>query len=76
MSKEKILILANNDVGLYKFRKELIQELLCPGSIVDGRSGNGAEVYIALLDGEFVQPLEQYRKIIRESSGADMGSKV
>lgn len=51
MSKQKILILANNDVGLYKFRKELIQELLCPGSIVDGRSGNGAEVYIALPDG-------------------------
>lgn len=59
MSKQKILILANNDVGLYKFRKELIQELLCPGSIDDGRSGNGAEVYIALPDGEFVQPLEQ-----------------
>lgn len=58
-SAPKILILANNDVGLYKFRKELIQEFLCPGSIVDGRSGEGTEVYIALPDGEFVQPLEQ-----------------
>lgn len=59
MSKEKILILANNDIGLYKFRKELIQELLCPGSVVDGRSGEDAEVYIALPNGEFVHPLEQ-----------------
>ena len=25
---KKVLILANNDVGLYKFRKELIQELV------------------------------------------------
>ena len=25
---KKILILANNDVGLYKFRKEIIEELL------------------------------------------------
>lgn len=57
--KMKILILANNDVGLYKFRKELIQELLCPGSIVNGRSGKGAEVYIALPNGEFVKPLIQ-----------------
>ena len=25
---KKVLILANNDVGLYKFRKELVEELL------------------------------------------------
>ena len=25
---KRILILANNDVGLYKFRKELIEELI------------------------------------------------
>lgn len=42
----KILILANNDVGLYKFRKELILELLKEN-----------EVYISLPDGELVQPL-------------------
>ena len=30
----KILILANNDVGLYKFRKELIQELIRRGNKV------------------------------------------
>lgn len=35
--KMKILILANNDVGLYKFRKELIEELLQSGSIVAGK---------------------------------------
>jgi len=43
----KILILANFDVGLYKFRKELIQELL----------GQGNEVYISLPQGDLVQPL-------------------
>lgn len=42
----KILILANNDVGLYKFRKELIEELL-----------KEHEVFISLPDGEFVKEL-------------------
>lgn len=42
----KILILANNDVGLYKFRKELILELL-----------KDNEVYISLPYGELVEPL-------------------
>lgn len=43
----RILILANYDVGLYKFRKELIEQLL----------KNRYEVYISLPDGEFVKPL-------------------
>lgn len=43
----RILILANNDVGLYKFRKELIQELL----------NQGNHIYISLPNGELVQPL-------------------
>ncbi len=43
----KILILANNDLGLYKFRKELIKELL-----------KDNEVYISLPDGDFVRSLE------------------
>lgn len=46
---KRILILANFDVGLYKFRKELIQELL----------NQGNEVYISLPDGEFVHNLEK-----------------
>lgn len=43
---KKILILANNDVGLYKFRKELITTLL-----------KDSEVYISLPDGMLVQYL-------------------
>lgn len=43
----RILILANNDVGLYKFRKELLEELL-----------KEHEVYISLPDGEFVKEME------------------
>lgn len=42
----KILILANNDVGLYKFRKELIGEFL-----------KEHEVFICLPDGNFVREL-------------------
>lgn len=44
----KILILANNDVGLYQFRKELIEALI-PGN----------EIYISLPNGDFVEPLKQ-----------------
>lgn len=44
----RILILANFDVGLYQFRKELIQELLKTN-----------EVYISLPYGKLVEPLEQ-----------------
>ncbi len=46
---KRILILANFDVGLYKFRKELIQELL----------NQGNEVYISLPNGELVRNLER-----------------
>lgn len=42
----KILILANNDVGLYQFRNELIKKLL-----------EKNEVYISLPEGELVNPL-------------------
>ena len=45
---KRILILANNDVGLYKFRKELIQELL-----------KKHHVFISLPNGELVQELIQ-----------------
>lgn len=43
----KILVLANNDTGLYKFRKELLQELI----------NQNNEVSISLPNGEFIQPL-------------------
>lgn len=44
----RILILANNDVGLYRFRKELIEELL----------NLGHDVHISLPYGDLVRPLE------------------
>ena len=43
----RILVLANNDVGLYQFRRELLSEMI----------GRGHEVYISLPDGELVSPL-------------------
>ena len=44
----KILILANNDVGLYNFRKELIEELVKKN-----------EVYISLPYGDLIPKLEE-----------------
>lgn len=43
----KVMILANNDVGLYQFRKELIEELL-----------KEHEVVISLPNGDFIKTLE------------------
>ena len=48
-SNKRILVLANNDVGLYRFRKDLLTALL----------GTGHEVYISLPDGDFVPELVQ-----------------
>ncbi len=53
----KVLILANNDVGLYKFRKELISELLNPGSFLRSRSAEPCEVFISLPNGGFISEL-------------------
>lgn len=50
----RVLILTNNDVGLYKFRKELIEELIHPGRYIAGRKGKPYKVYVSLPDGEFV----------------------
>jgi glycosyltransferase involved in cell wall biosynthesis len=44
----RILIFANNDVGLYKFRKELIEELV-----------KSNEVYVSLPNGQFIPHLEE-----------------
>lgn len=46
---KKILILANNDVGLYNFRKELLEKLL----------GEKYEIYISLPYGERVEKLKK-----------------
>ena len=46
---KKILILANLDIGLYKFRKALIKELIDQGN----------EVYISLPKGMLVQNLKR-----------------
>ena len=53
----KVLILANNDVGLYKFRKELISELLHPGSFLADRIAEPCEVFISLPYGDFIPEL-------------------
>ena len=48
-SNKRILVLANNDVGLYRFRKDLLAALL----------GAGHEVYVSLPDGGFISELVQ-----------------
>lgn len=45
----RVLILANNDIGLYKFRKELIEAFI----------SHKNEVFISLPDGALVRPLEK-----------------
>lgn len=44
----KIMIVANNDVGLYKFRRELVEELL-----------RTHEVHICLPDGGYIETLRE-----------------
>ena len=44
----KVLILTNNDVGIYKFRKELLIELL-----------KGNDVFISLPYGDFVEDMKE-----------------
>lgn len=48
-SNKSILVLANNDIGLYRFRTELLRALLSQGN----------EVFISLPDGEFIPTLEK-----------------
>lgn len=55
----RVLILANNDIGLYKFRKELIEELIHPGSYIDGRKGKPCRVYISLPYGDYIPELKR-----------------
>lgn len=72
---KKILILANNDVGLYKFRKELIEELIRRGnqvivSIPDGSLISeikklGAKVIKTNIDRRGINPLKDIKLLIR-----------
>lgn len=78
---KKILILANNDVGLYKFRKELIQSLLLDnevyislpyGNLVDELIKLGCHFIDTPIDRRGINPitdlklLNQYRKILNQ----------
>lgn len=55
----RVLVLANNDMGLYKFRKELLDEMLHPGSYLADRKTEPYEVYIASPFGEFIPEMEK-----------------
>lgn len=55
----RVLILANNDIGLYKFRKELLQELIYPGSYIEGRESKPCEVFVSLPEGIYVAELQK-----------------
>ena len=70
-----ILILANNDVGLYKFRKELIQELIQQGnkvivSVPDGElipdiKKLGVKVILTDVDRRGINPLTDLKLLMR-----------
>ena len=71
----KILILANNDVGLYKFRKELIQELIHRGnkivvSVPDGElipdiKNLGVKVILTDVDRRGINPLTDMKLLLK-----------
>ncbi|MEZ3433414.1 MAG: glycosyltransferase family 4 protein [Lachnospiraceae bacterium] len=55
----KVLIIANNDAGLYRFRKELIQELIQPGKYIEGRNAESCNVFALLPEGDFIEALKK-----------------
>lgn len=71
----KILILANNDVGLYKFRKELIQDLMRQGhkiivSVPDGElipdiRKLGVKMILTNVDRRGINPLTDLKLLFR-----------
>lgn len=70
----KILILANNDVGLYKFRRELIQELLKEnevvislpyGKMVDLLVNDGCRFIETPIDRRGVNPLTDTKLVLK-----------
>lgn len=58
-NEKKILILCNNDIGLYKFRKELINELLYPGKYLNSRLMKKSVVYVSVPYGSYVLRLQR-----------------
>lgn len=78
----QILVLANNDIGLYKFRKELLERLISDGhtvyaSVPDGDmisdiKALGCEVIITDISRHGTNPIEDlkllqtYKSIIKE----------
>ena len=56
----KILILANDDGGLYKFRKELILELLQPGRIIRDSVHKKCEIFIGVPKGNYKSKFENW----------------
>lgn len=71
----RILILANNDVGLYKFRKELIQELISRGNkvIVSVPNGDlisdikkiGVKVILTDVDRRSINPITDLKLLMK-----------
>ena len=55
----RVLILTNKDSGLYNFRKELINELLVPGSYLNERVDKPCEVYISMPKGDYTPEFEK-----------------
>lgn len=55
----KVLLLANSDIGLYHFRKELLEELVSPGSYIVGRKDVPCEVFVSVPDGEYIPELNK-----------------
>lgn len=66
----KILILGNSDIGLYKFRKELVQVLL------DDQN----EVFLALPEGQYIPILEEmgcvFLKILMDRRGVNIFNEM
>ncbi|MBQ7258117.1 MAG: glycosyltransferase family 4 protein [Abditibacteriota bacterium] len=55
----KVLILANNSGGLYRFRKELLKELINPNSFLTGNTIQKSDVYVSVPCVEFVDELKE-----------------
>lgn len=53
---KKVLVLGNNDLGLYKFRKELLKELV----------NTGYEVHFSVPDGPYIEKLEETGAVFQQ----------